>query len=66
MNTQSGIFCDPASLVLYGDAKPVRDHMRNLERVNRGEPERTVFSTRIETAPHTNRTIENFQILITV
>jgi hypothetical protein len=34
MNTQSGILCDRST----GDAKPVRDLMRDLERVNRGEP----------------------------
>jgi Thiamine monophosphate synthase len=34
---QSGILCDPAGLVLYGRCQPVRDLMRDLERVNRSE-----------------------------
>jgi hypothetical protein len=38
MNTQTGILCDPASLVLYGRCQAVRDFMRDLERVNRGGP----------------------------
>ena len=38
MNTQSGILRDPQARFSTGDAKPVRDLMRDLETVNRGEP----------------------------
>jgi hypothetical protein len=37
MNTQSGILAIPQAWFHTGDAKPVRDLMRDLERVNRGE-----------------------------
>src|ERR1700733_1710910 len=37
-DAQSGTLCDPASGFSRGDAKPVRDLMRDLERVNRSEP----------------------------
>src|ERR1019366_2154189 len=51
MNTQSGILCDPASLVLYGRCQASsRPHARSRSR--KGESrnlERTVFSIRIET-----------------
>jgi resolvase-like protein len=34
----AGILCDPQAWFSTGNAKPVRDLMRELERVNRGEP----------------------------
>jgi hypothetical protein len=37
MNTQSGYFAIPQAWFSTGDAKPVQDLMRDLERVNRGE-----------------------------
>src|SRR2546430_6730509 len=52
MNTQSGILCDAASLVLYGRCQPVRDLMRDLEKVNRGEP-------RANRLLHSNRELYN-------
>jgi hypothetical protein len=43
-----GYFAIPQAWFSAGDAKPVRDLMRDLEKVNAANLERTVFSIRID------------------